>query len=63
MLKGTHADGSGAAKAITANGTLNADLVGYVVATDKTGAHSYVAKVAITPGDGESPPKIVITSL
>ena len=63
VLKGTHADGSGAAKAITANGTLNADLVGYVVATDKTGAHSYVAKVAITPGDGESPPKIVITSL
>ena len=63
VLKGTHADGSGAAKAITANGTLNADLVGYVVAADKTGAHSYVAKVAITPGEGGQAPTIAITPL
>ena len=61
VLKGTHADNSGAAKAITANGTLTADFVGYVVATDKTGAHSYVAKVAITPGDGGQAPTIAIT--
>lgn len=65
VLKGTHADnsGSGATKAITANGTLNADLSGYVVAADKTGAHSYVAKVVITPGEAGAAPAVVITPL